>query len=89
MGPPVEPEVQEAWRVGLVRCQMNESSIPVNHYMSAESLLPWFLPPGSTMGRAAHRDVVLVAWTDPHAYKGTADVMRPHVRPDGQGGCLR
>jgi phytanoyl-CoA hydroxylase len=62
----------------------------VNHYMSAESLLPWFLPPdGITMGRADHRDVVLVAGTDPHAYKGTTDVMRPHVRPDGQGGCVR
>jgi len=62
----------------------------VNHYMSAESLLPWFLPPdGITMGRADHRDVVLVAGTDPYAYKGTVDVMRPHVRPDGQGGCVR
>jgi ectoine hydroxylase-related dioxygenase (phytanoyl-CoA dioxygenase family) len=62
----------------------------VNHYMSAESPLPWFLPPqGSTMGRADHRDVVLVAGTDPYAYKGTVDVMRPHVRPDGQGGCVR
>jgi phytanoyl-CoA hydroxylase len=81
--------VQEAWRVGRVRCQVIESSILVKHYKSAESLLPWFLPPGSTMGRAAHRDVVLVAETDPYPYKGTADVMRPHVRPDGQGGCLR
>jgi phytanoyl-CoA hydroxylase len=62
----------------------------VNHYMRAESLLPWFLPPdGVTMGRADHRDVVLVAGTDPYAYKGTTDVMRPHVRPDGQGGCAR
>ena len=62
----------------------------VNHYMSAESFLPWFLPPaGVSMGRADHRDVVLVAGTDPYAHKGTADVMRPHVRPDGQGGCLR
>jgi phytanoyl-CoA hydroxylase len=62
----------------------------VNHYMSAQSLLPWMLPPpGVSMGRADHRDVVLVAGTDPYAYKGTADVMRPHVRPDGQGGCLR
>jgi ectoine hydroxylase-related dioxygenase (phytanoyl-CoA dioxygenase family) len=62
----------------------------VNHYMSAESPLPWFLPPqGSTMGRADHRDIVLVAGTDPYAYKGTVDVMRPHVRPDGQGGCIR
>jgi endonuclease/exonuclease/phosphatase family metal-dependent hydrolase len=46
-------------------------------------------PPGVTMGRADHRDIVLVAGTDPYAYKGTVDVMRPHVRPDGQGGCLR
>jgi ectoine hydroxylase-related dioxygenase (phytanoyl-CoA dioxygenase family) len=62
----------------------------VNHYMSASSLLPWFLPPdGVTMGRADHRDVVLVAGSDPYAYKGTVDVMAPHVRPDGQGGCLR
>jgi ectoine hydroxylase-related dioxygenase (phytanoyl-CoA dioxygenase family) len=62
----------------------------VNHYMSASSLLPWSLPPdGVTMGRADHRDVVLVAGSDPYAYKGTVDVMAPHVRPDGQGGCLR
>jgi phytanoyl-CoA hydroxylase len=62
----------------------------VNHYMSAASLLPWFPPPaGVTMGRADHRDIVPVAGTDPYAYKGTVDVMRPRVRPDGQGGCLR
>jgi ectoine hydroxylase-related dioxygenase (phytanoyl-CoA dioxygenase family) len=62
----------------------------VNHYMSAASLLPWMLPPeGVTMGRADHRDIVLVAGTDPYAYKGTVEVMRPHVRPDGHGGCLR
>jgi phytanoyl-CoA hydroxylase len=62
----------------------------VHHYMSAQSLLPWMLPPvGVTMGRADHRDIVLVAGTDPYASKGTVDVMRPHVRPDGQGGCLR
>jgi phytanoyl-CoA hydroxylase len=62
----------------------------VNHYMSATSLLPWMLPPeGVTMGRADHRDIVLVAGTDPYAYKGTTEVMRPHVRPDGQGGCVR
>jgi phytanoyl-CoA hydroxylase len=61
----------------------------VNHYMSARSLLPWFVPEGVTPGRADHRDIIMVAGTDPYAYKGTADVMRPHVRPDGLGGCLR
>jgi phytanoyl-CoA hydroxylase len=62
----------------------------VNHYMSAESLLPWFRPPeGTPMGTADHRDVLLVAGEDPYAFKGTADVMRPHIRPDGEGGCLR
>lgn len=60
----------------------------VNHYMSAESLLPWF-PPGATdaMGTLDHRDIELIAGEDPYAYKGTVDIMRPHVRPDGQGGC--
>jgi ectoine hydroxylase-related dioxygenase (phytanoyl-CoA dioxygenase family) len=62
----------------------------VNHYMSAESLLPWFRPDlGEPMGTADHRDVLLVAGEDPYAFKGTSDVMRPHVRPDGDGGCLR
>ncbi len=62
----------------------------VNHYMSAESLLPWFRPPeGTPMGTADHRDVLLVAGEDPYAFKGTADLMRPHIRPDGEGGCLR
>jgi phytanoyl-CoA hydroxylase len=61
----------------------------VNHYMSARSLLPWFVPEGVTPGRADHRDIIMVAGTDPYAYKGTAEVMRPHVRPDGLGGCLR
>jgi len=62
----------------------------VNDYMSAESLLPWF-PPGEddTMGTLDHRDVHLVAGVDPYAHKGTADLMRPHVRPDGDGGCVR
>ena len=61
----------------------------VNHYMSAQSLLPWFVPEGVTPGRADHRDIVVVAGADPYAYKDTVDLMRPHVRPDGQGGCLR
>lgn len=41
------------------------------------------------MGTADHRDVLLVAGEDPYAFKGTTDVMRPHVRPDGEGGCIR
>jgi ectoine hydroxylase-related dioxygenase (phytanoyl-CoA dioxygenase family) len=55
----------------------------VNHYLSAESLLPW-LPPGpdDTMATADCRDVLLVAGTDPYAAKGTVDVMRPRLRPD-------
>ena len=61
----------------------------VHHYMSAQSLLPWFVPDGVTPGRADHRDIILVAGADPYAHKGTVDVMQPHVRPDGQGGCLR
>src|SRR5262249_5201723 len=62
----------------------------VNHYMSAESVLPWFPPgKGQPMGLLDHRDIVLVAGEDPYAYKGTADLMRPHVRADRAGGCAR
>jgi phytanoyl-CoA hydroxylase len=62
----------------------------VNHYMSAESLLPWFPPTAhEAMGRLDHRDVYLVAGKDPYAWKGTVDLMHPHVRPDGDGGCAR
>lgn len=61
----------------------------VNHYMSAESLLPWIWPSEPTgMALHDHRDIVLVCGNDPYAYKGTTDIMTPHVRPDGEGGCI-
>lgn len=54
----------------------------VSHYMSAESLLPW-CPPAEDepMGRLDHRD--------PYASRGTTDIVTPHIRPDGNGGCAR
>jgi ectoine hydroxylase-related dioxygenase (phytanoyl-CoA dioxygenase family) len=61
-----------------------------NHYMSAESLLPWMAPPAGThVGKHDYRDVVLVAGQDPYAYKGITDIARPHTRPDKDGGCDR
>jgi phytanoyl-CoA hydroxylase len=61
-----------------------------NHYMSAESLLPWRVPQeGEWMGIADYRDVVLVAGQDPYAYKGTVDLAVTHARPDRDGGCDR
>ena len=60
----------------------------VNHYMSAESLLPWIWPEKPTgMATHDHRDIILVAGVDPYAYKGTEEIMKPHIRPDGEGGC--
>jgi phytanoyl-CoA hydroxylase len=62
----------------------------VNHYMSAESLLPWGpTPDGVHVGKHDYRDVVMVAGHDPYAYKGTMDTARPGVRPSGEGGCDR
>ena len=62
----------------------------VNHYMSAESLLPWRPPrEGEHMAKADYRDVILVAGTDPYSWKGTEDLARPFVRPDRSGGCDR
>nr|WP_315158588.1 phytanoyl-CoA dioxygenase family protein [uncultured Flavobacterium sp.] len=53
----------------------------VNHYMSAESMLPWDqdgkLPPTEDL-----RDVVIVAGVDPYAYKEIVDVNKPYLRPE-------
>jgi ectoine hydroxylase-related dioxygenase (phytanoyl-CoA dioxygenase family) len=61
----------------------------VNHYMSAESLLPWFHPKNLEVpvGHADFRDIVLVAGKDPYAWKGTEDIYKAMVRPSGEGGC--
>lgn len=61
----------------------------VNHYMSAESLLPWYGPNECTVsyGRADKRDIVMVTGKDPYAYKGIEDLARPLVRSAGEGGC--
>jgi ectoine hydroxylase-related dioxygenase (phytanoyl-CoA dioxygenase family) len=61
----------------------------VNHYMSASSLLPWMLPKDfkGSVGTADYRDIVMVAGTDPYAWKGTADIAKASVRPSGEGGC--
>jgi phytanoyl-CoA hydroxylase len=61
-----------------------------NHYMSAESLLPWQdVPAGVHVGKHDYRDIVMVAGTDPYAYKGLDDLARPHSRADKDGGCDR
>ena len=61
----------------------------VNHYMSAESLLPWYNGASleGSVAQADYRDIVMIAGEDPYAWKGTMDVARPHVRAAGEGGC--
>ncbi|MBA3529942.1 MAG: phytanoyl-CoA dioxygenase family protein [Propionibacteriaceae bacterium] len=61
-----------------------------NHYMSAESLLPWRAPQnGEHMAVTDFRDILMVAGADPYAYKGTEEISRPYSRPDKDGGCDR
>ncbi|MDF2733320.1 MAG: Phytanoyl-CoA dioxygenase, partial [Desertimonas sp.] len=61
-----------------------------NHYMSAESLLPWkTVPAGVHVAAHDFRDIVLVAGEDPYAAKGIEDLSRPFTRPDKDGGCDR
>ena len=59
----------------------------VNHFMSAESLLPWHSDESGWMGQCDNRDIVMVAGKDPYAYKGLEDRHGAHVRPSGEGGC--
>ncbi len=70
------------------RAKAGYRRVLVNHYMSAESLLPWHCPPqGAAMGTLDYRDIVMVAGDDPYSWKGTQDIAEVHVRPSGEGGC--
>ena len=62
----------------------------VNHYMSAQSLLPWMNPREGDpqMAMLDMRDIVLVAGVDPYAHKGVEERHKPHVRSAGDGGCV-
>ncbi|HXB92078.1 MAG TPA: phytanoyl-CoA dioxygenase family protein [Puia sp.] len=53
----------------------------VNHYMSAESMLPWDQD-GKLEPTEDLRDIVLVAGVDPYSWKGTADLNKPYLRPE-------
>ncbi|MCU0316442.1 MAG: phytanoyl-CoA dioxygenase family protein, partial [Fimbriimonadaceae bacterium] len=63
----------------------------VNHYMSAESLLPWYwtgnVPSSGQVATWDSRDVILVCGEDPYGYKGVENVYESHIRPSGEGGC--
>jgi hypothetical protein len=58
----------------------------VNHYMSAESLLPWEDHDGAL---GDYRDILMVAGRDPYAYRGVEHLAGAFVRPSGMGGCRR
>jgi hypothetical protein len=53
----------------------------VNHYMSAESMLPWDQD-GKLQPTEDLRDIVMIAGEDPYAWKGTVDVNKPYLRPE-------
>lgn len=53
----------------------------VNHYMSAESMLPWDQD-GKLPATEDLRDIVLIAGKDPYGWKGTVDVNKPYLRPE-------
>jgi phytanoyl-CoA hydroxylase len=53
----------------------------VNHYMSAESMLPWDQD-GKLPATEDLRDIVLVAGQDPYEWKGIVDMNKPYLRPE-------
>lgn len=58
----------------LHRSRRNRSTgyrrVLVNHYMNAWSLLPWSLRDGEYVAMADRRKIILVAGSDPYAWKG-------------------
>ncbi len=53
----------------------------VNHYMSAESMLPWDCD-GMIPLKEDMRDITMVAGKDPYADKGIEELTKPFLRPD-------
>lgn len=53
----------------------------VNHYMSAESMLPWDQD-GSLPKTEDLRDIVMVAGEDPYVQKPIVDMTKPYLRPE-------
>lgn len=53
----------------------------VNHYMSAESMLPWDQD-GKLPLTGDLRDIVMVRGNDPYAYKGICEANKPFLRPE-------
>lgn len=53
----------------------------VNHYMSAESMLPWNQD-GKLAATEDLRDILMVSGFDPYAWKSTVDVNKPYLRPE-------
>jgi len=53
----------------------------VNHYMSAESMLPWDWD-GRLPLKADMRDIVMVAGKDPYQQKRTENLTKPYLRPE-------
>lgn len=53
----------------------------VNHYMSAESMLPWNMD-GKIELKEDMRDIVIVIGQDPYEYKVRESLSKPYIRPD-------
>ena len=60
------------------------------------SATTWYVKPDGTgdaptiqaaIDSAGAWDIVMVAGEDPYAWKGIHDLVRPHVRAAGEGGC--
>jgi ectoine hydroxylase-related dioxygenase (phytanoyl-CoA dioxygenase family) len=53
----------------------------VNHYMSAESMLPWDQD-GKLEPTEDLRDIVMIAGKDPYEWKGIVEANKPYLRPE-------
>ncbi len=60
----------------------------VNHYMNANSLLPWRYQEKTSMALTDYRDIIMVAGEDPYAERGYENLASAYIRESGNGGCV-
>ncbi|MGL4630168.1 MAG: phytanoyl-CoA dioxygenase family protein, partial [Leadbetterella sp.] len=63
------------------KTENNFRSALVNHYMSAESMLPWDQD-GKLENTEDLRDILIVAGIDPYAHKPITNLNMPYLRPE-------
>ncbi len=77
------------YRRGGNSCKLALDKLRTSAYYQGAVEALNFLSVGERAAIGDFRDIVMIAGEDAYAYKGIEDVGGAHVRPSGEGGCVK